>query len=175
MEASRKVMAAATSLTTRQEQVQGWGAGRGSAFGLPVPNFANPVTIFGSMVAPAYGTQGVILTYQVKPNWFAVLSAVVLQFAGTGPAPLPGDVNFAIDVDRALGTLNGYPEKDYAAVPWPLGSFTGGPQWPVNFKHKNGETIRIKATPIANMGVGAGNFLYAALIGFEWPQQGNEQ
>jgi len=153
----------------------GWGAGRGSAFGVPIPKYANPVTIFGTIVAPAYGTQGVILQYQVKANWFAVLSAVVLQFAGAGPAPLPGDVIFTIDVDRALGSTSGYAEKDYASIPFLLGSFTGGPQWPVEFKHKNGEIIRIKATPIANMGIGAGNFLSACLIGFEWPQQANEQ
>ena len=57
-------------------------------------------------------------------------------------------------------------------MPIPLGSFTTGPVWPVEFKHKNGEIIRIKISTVANVGTGAGNFVTGALLGFEWPELG---
>ena len=168
--------AAAATLQEVQQQVRDWGATRRSPYGLPIPRVAVPVTKFGSATGLVYGTQALLLTYQVRANWFFLACGVVLNFAGGGNAPLPGDVNYTIDIDVALGSASGagYVEKDYGSVPFPLGNTSFGLVWPVEFKHRNGETIRIKGTPIANMGVGAGNFLTAVLLGWEWPEDGWE-
>ncbi len=69
---------------------------------------------------------------------------------------------------------SGYTEKDYAAVPFQLGAFVGGPVWPVEFKHDQLETVRIKAQTVALVAVGDGNFVYGALVGFQWPTMGWE-
>jgi len=167
---------AAGALVQVQELMRDWADARRLPFGIPVPKTAVPVTAMGFAAIPAaFGTQVLVVTYQARPAWYALLTGIVLQFAGTGPAPRPGDVRYVIDIDRPLGdTVSGYDEKDYAAVPFLLGSQVTGPIWPVEFHHENGETVRIKATAVANMGHGAGNFFVAALVGYEWPKQGFE-
>ena len=168
--------ASATSLQDVHEQLRDWGETRRSPYGLPIPRQALPVTRFGSATGLVYGTQALLLTFQARPNWFFLACGIVLGFQGGGNAPNPGDVSYTIDIDVALGSVSGagYAEKDYGNVPFPLGNVTIGPVWPVEFKHRNGETIRIKGTPIANMGIGAGNFLTAVLLGWEWPEEGWE-
>lgn len=163
------------TIATKDEMQRVFAEGRQLPFGVKVPKFAVPVTTIGYAVPAAYGTQVLLATYQVKAGWYAVITGVVLQFSGTGPSPNPGDVSFTVDIDRPLGDLTaGYSEKDYGSVPILLGAFTQGWIWPVEWRHSDGETIRIKATPVANMGLGAGNFLLACLLGFEWPAQGYE-
>jgi hypothetical protein len=168
--------AGVAALQEVQEQTRDWGATRRSPFGLPIPRMAVPVTKFGSATGLVYGTQVQLIEYKVRANWFFLACGVVLGFTGGGNAPGPGDVQYTIDIDTRLGSTSGagYVEKDYGNVPFPLGNFTFGPSWPVEFKHRNGETVRIKGTPIANMGIGAGNFLTAALLGWEWPEEGWE-
>jgi hypothetical protein len=171
-------MAAATlSLQQAQQYTRDWGDTRRTPFGLPIPRLALPVTIFGSATGLVYGTQALLLTFQTRANWFFVAVGIVLGFQGGGNAPGPGDVLYTVDIDAPLvnpaGT--GYIEKDYGAVPFPIGNLTFGLPWPVEWKHNNGETLRVKGTPIANMGIGAGNFLTAALVGWEWPAEGWEE
>jgi hypothetical protein len=172
-------------LTSAQTMMRDWAESRRTPFGTRVPKIALPVAAFGFIQVPAFGTQANILPasvpanqdyiYKVKPNWYALICGLILQFTGTGSAPNPGDLSYTIDVDRPLGVSGvGYTEKDYNAVPFLLGSFTLGFPWPTEFKHKNGEELRIKATAIANMGTGAGNFFQAALLGWEWPERGWE-
>ena len=163
------------SLQDVQKQSMEWASSRRSPFGLPIPRVASPVTVFGFSALPGgFGVQVQLLQFQVKANWFFLACGVVLGFSGAGNAPGPGDVQYTIDIDRELGGLDGYVEKNYANVPFPLGSLQIGPQWPVEFRHRNDEVIRIKGTPIANMGTGAANFLTAALVGWEWPEGGFE-
>ena len=158
-----------------QREARDWASSRRSPFGLPIPRVALPVTVFGSAVLTGgYNTQVLLLTFQAKANWFFLATGIVLSFAGAGNAPIPGDVRYTIDVDRPLGETTGYVEKNYNNVPFPLGSLQFGPQWPVEFRHRNLETVRIKGTPLANMGIGAANFLTAALVGWEWPEGGFE-
>ena len=155
-----------------QEQMQiALAEARKTPFGLRIPKSAVPVTSIGYAEAAAYGTQALLTTYQAKSGYVLLITGIVLQFQGNGQAPNPGDVNFTVDIDRALGdTTGGYTEKDYGAIPILLGSFTQGWVWPCEFRHVNNEIIRIKGTPVANMGVGAGNSLIGCLLGFEWPQ-----
>lgn len=166
----------AAALQEVQEQVRDWGVTRLSPFGLPIPRLAVPVTVPGFATGLVYGTQALLLEYTVKANWFFLGCGVVFGFQGGGNFPLPGDVNYTVDIDIPLGSLTGagYVEKNYGSWPFPSGALVNGPIWPVEWKHRNGETVRIKGTPIANMGIGAGNFLTAVLIGWEWPEEGWE-
>jgi len=136
-----------------------------------LPQYAVPVTPIGAVQVPVYATQAQILQYLVRPNWACIIRGIVFGFQGSGTPPNPTDATFVVDIDRPLNTLEGYPEKDFGAVPVSLGSLGLGLVWPVTFRHENGETIRIKATANANMGTGAGNYFVGALIGWEWPKE----
>jgi hypothetical protein len=161
-------------LVKLQSMIRDFAEARRTPFGTVVPKIAVPVFAFGQAQVPAYGTQVVLATYTTRSNWVSLISGLVLQFTGTGPAPQPTDATFVVDVDRPLGLTEGYAEKDYGGVPFTLGNFTLGPVWPVEFRHNNGEVLRIKATANANMGTGVGNFFVGALVGWEWPEQGWE-
>jgi hypothetical protein len=160
-------------LVQMQKMIRDFAEARRTPFGTVVPKIAVPVFAFGQAQVPAYGTQALIATYTTRANWVSLICGLVLQYTGAGPAPNPTDVTYVVDVDRPLGTTEGYSEKDFGAFPWTLGSFTNL-VWPVEFRHNNGEVLRIKATPNANMGIGVGNFFVGALVGFEWPEQGWE-
>ena len=169
--------AAAPTLAQVQQMAHELSLARRTPVGTPVPWSARPVTRFGKVQAPAYGAanQVTLLTYQVPVNWTALIYGIVLQFVGAPPAPLPGDLIFTVDIDRPLlNTTLGYTEKDYGAVPFPLGSLTTGPYWPVEWKHATGETIRVKGQTVLNVSFGPGTFFEAALLGWEWPAEGWE-
>jgi hypothetical protein len=148
--------------------------------GYKVPWSANPVQVLGAFTPVAYGaaSQVLIVEYQVKVNWVALFTGLVLGWqASGGPAPLPGDLIYTIDIDKPLGATGvGYTEKDFAAVQLPLGSVVPGLPWPVQLLHSSGEHLRVKGYATANVpvGVGSGSFLVAALLGFTWPNQGWE-
>ncbi len=164
-------------LEERQKLMRDFTNARRTPMGTPIPWQAEPVTRIGSLVAPAFGplNQGVILTYTTPQNFFSLIHGIVLGFSGPGSAPLPGDLIFTVDIDRPLGvTISGYPEKDYGSVQRPLGNFTQGWIWPVEWRHRNGETLRIKGQTVANVTVGPGNFLEAAILGWQWPNEGWE-
>jgi hypothetical protein len=162
-----------TDLVKLQSMVRDFAESRRTPFGTVVPKAAVPVFAQGMVQVPAYGTQALIVTYTTRSNWVSLMDGIILQYTGVGPAPNPTDVTWSVDIDRPLGTQEGYAEKDFGAYPWVLGSFT---QFvcPVEFRHTNGEVIRIKATANANMGFGVGSYFVAALFGFEWPEQGWE-
>lgn len=165
-------------LGTRQRLAAEIGAGRRTPSGTIVPTGARPVTRFASAAAPAYGAglQIDLLDYTVPQNWQALIYGVVMQFTSSaGPFPLPGDLNFSVDIDRPLGVTNrGYTEKDYGSISFPLGNLTTGPYWPVEWIHVSGEALRIKAYTVANVSTGAGSFFAAAILGWEWSAEGWE-
>lgn len=173
-------MGAFTSLADTQTQANSFSQSRKTPTGAPIPWNARPVTKFPltPVVAPAYGSanQVVLVTYTVPVNWSALLYGVVFGFSSaSAPAPLPGDLVFTVDIDRPLGsTFGGYTEKDYSAVPFALGALTNGPYWPIEWQHTSGEVIRIKGYTVANVPTGAGSFLVAALLGWEWNTEGWE-
>ncbi len=165
-----------SSLSDLQQQASDFASSRRSPFGLPLPRVALPVNKFGfAALTAGYGVEVLLLQFPIKANWFFLATELVLGFTGTGNAPNAGDVSYTVDIDIPLGGAQGkgYYEKDFQAVPFPLGSTLQGP-WKVEFRHRNRETIRIKGTPVANMGVGASNFLVATLSGWEWPEGGFE-
>lgn len=162
------------ALSVVQKNMQAW-AGDYTPPTKKVPIHAVPLNILGFVQSPAYGpaNQALILTYTVRANWACLITHIVLGFAGPAPAPLPGDITWAIDIDRPLGSQAGYFEKDYGAVQIPLGTFSNLP-WPVNFSHRNNEVIRVKGITNQNVGTGAGSFLTAALLGYEWPEEDSQ-
>ena len=154
----------ASVLQNNQQLAHDFQASRVTQYGVKVPKIAEPVTIVGS-IAPIAGTVVEILGYTVKANWMCLIEGIVLGFSG---APLnPGDVTFSIDINRPLLSTTGYTEKDYGIFPFAVGAFINGPLWPVQFRHRNKETIRIKG--LDNVGLGGG-VLQAALVGWEWPE-----
>ena len=166
------------ALSTVQEMANTLSEGRKTPTGAPIPWSARPITRFGSAVAPAYGSanQVLLVTYQVPVNWSALIYGVVFAFSSNAmPAPVPGNLTFTVDIDRPLGnTTSGYTEKDYNAVPFPLGALVNGPYWQVEWKHTSAETIRVKGYTVADVPTGAGSYLMAAMIGWEWPTEGWE-
>lgn len=152
-----------------------------SVWGTPIPWLAEPVFVQGFVTAPAYGAgnQLILCTYQVPRGFQALLCGLVLGYAGAAGSALPGQVQFTVDIDNpsapVVSPQQGYTEKDYAAVPFVLGTLVGGPVWPVEFRHDQGETIRVKGQTVSGVATGVGNFLYAALVGFQWPAMGWEQ
>ena|ERR1700722_3784850 len=153
-----------------QRMMVAFGDNRRTPSGIIIPKTALPVFSYGFAQVPAYGTQIQLVQYQTKANWYSLICGIVLQFQGTGPAPNVGDVSFVVDVDVPLGKF-GETEKDYNGVPFLLGTFAPGEPWPCEFRHKDGEILRIKATPVANMGTGPGNNLIGAFLGWEWPAE----
>jgi len=156
------------ALSLVQNNMQAW-AGDYAPPDRKIPIHAVPLNILGFVQSPAFGIQVTILTYTVRANYACLITNVVLQFQGAAPAPLPGDITWAIDIDRPLGSMAGYFEKDFGNVQIPLGTFANLP-WPVEFRHRNQEVIRVKGTTNQNVGTGPGNFLCAALLGYEWPE-----
>jgi len=168
-----------TDLTTALDTLQTLARGKRTVFGTPIPWVAEPVFASGFQVAPDYGptNQVILATYRVPRGYTALLCGLVVGYAGGGGPALPGQVLFTVDVTNPFGPVSfqsGYVEKDYNAVPFALGSLSPGEPWPVEFRHDQGETIRIKGQTVSAVATGDGNFLFGALIGWQWPTMGWE-
>lgn len=164
-------------LGVMQQMMNDLSKARRSPYGTPIPWSAEPVTKFGSLVAPAFGSgnQAVILSYRTPQNFFSLICGIVLGYAGGLPAPLPGDIVYSVFIDGVIGVAGvGHPEKDYGAIQFPIGSFSPGPPWPVEFRHGNGEVLDIRGYTVQNVQTGPGNFLTAGIFGWQWPKEGWE-
>jgi hypothetical protein len=157
-------------LRRMQQAAADFGEGRQTSSGLVIPRNAVPFLAIASAVSPAFGiaNQVVLASYTVPTSWFVLVSGVLFAFDGMGLVPGRGDILWSVDVNRPLGSTLGYGEKDFSAITWPLGSYIAGP-WPCEFRHYDGETIRVKAYTTANVGVGDPNRITGALYGFSWP------
>lgn len=137
-----------------------------------IPEEAIPLARYGFAQVPAYGLVVTPCFFTVRANWACIIDHIVLQFQGPPPAPLPGDITWQIDIDRPRGAQNlskGYFERDYGFLQLPsLGTWEI--PWPVTFRHRDNETIRVKATPNQNIATGPGAFFTAVLMGWEWPE-----
>jgi len=153
---------------------------RKTVWGTPIPHNATPVDAEGFAVAPAYGAanQVIVASYQLKRGYSCLICGLVLGYAGGGGSALPGQVLYRVDVDSPTAVPIpgvGYAEKDYASVGMQRGSLVPGDPWPVAFQHNDQELIQIKAQTVASVPVGAGNFVFGALLGWQWPTMGWEQ
>jgi hypothetical protein len=167
-------------VTAALESLDNLAKGKRTVFGTPIPWVAEPIFTQGFQVAPAVGlaNQIILCAYQVPRGYTAILCGLVFGYVGGGGNALPGQCLYTVDVNNPnaapLGAQPGYVEKDYNQVPFQLGSFVGGPVWPIEFKYDQGETVRIKGSTVGGIPVGAGNFLFGALLGFQWPTMGWE-
>jgi hypothetical protein len=167
-------------LTNALQSLESLARGKRTVFGTPIPWIAEPVFQAGFVVAPDYGAanQVILLNYKVPRGYTALLNGLCFGYSGGGGSAQPGQVLFTVDVDNpsaaVIPAASGYAEKDYYQVPFELGSFVGGPVWPVEFRHDQGEEVRIKGFTVSGVATGDGNFLYAALVGFQWPTMGWE-
>jgi hypothetical protein len=122
--------------------------------------------------------QVILASYQVPRGYTALLWGLVTGYAGGGGPALPGQVLYTVDVDNpnaaVVSPAPGYTEKDYSSIPFQLGSLSPAEPWCVEFRHDQGEFIRIKGYPVSGVATGAGNFLFGALIGWQWPTMGWE-
>jgi hypothetical protein len=163
------------------QMLQKLAEGKRTVWGVPIPWVAEPVFASGFQVAPDYGAanQVILATYQLPRGYRAVLCGLVLGYVGGGGAALPGQVLYTVDVNNdsaaVVSPQSGYTEKDYNQVPFQLGTLSPAEPWPVEFRHDQGETVRVKGYTVSGVATGAGNFLYAALVGFQWPSMGWEQ
>jgi len=154
---------------------------RKTVWGVPIPWVARPVFASGFQIAPDFGAANrvIVATYQVPRGHTAALCGLVFGYAGSSGPALPGQVLYTVDVNNPnaapAATSPGYTEKDFNAVPFQLGAFVGGPVWPIEFRYDQGEQVRIKAQTVSTVPVGAGNFVFGALVGFEWPSMGWEE
>jgi hypothetical protein len=168
-------------VTATLQKIRELAESRRTVWGLPIPWEAEPVFASGFEVAPAYGAgnQVILATYQVPRGYRCVLCGLVLGYAGGGGGALPGQCIYTVDVNNSNAAVvspqSGHVEKDYNQVPFQLGTLVGGPVWPVEFRHDQLETVRVKGYTVSGVATGAGNFLYAALVGFQWPSMGWEQ
>jgi hypothetical protein len=167
------------TLTSALQTLQKLSQGKRTVFGTPIPWVAEPIFASGFVIAPDLTdppTRVIIVEYVVPRGYSAVICGLVTGFAGAAIA-LPGQVQFTIDVNNpnaATTPAIGYTEKDYGLVPFGLGSLSPGDPWPVEFKHDQNETVRIKGATVSAVPTGAGNFLFGALVGFQWPTMGWE-
>ena len=163
------------SLTNALQTLESLARGRRTVWGTPVPWRAEPIFAKGFVVAPDFGTQVVIATYEVPRGYTTLFCGVVLGYAG-GATALPGQVLFSIDSLNAgsVSPQQGYTVKDYNNVPFALGALSPGEPWPAEFKFDQNETVRIKGQTVSAVPTGAGNFLYGALVGWQWPTMGWE-
>lgn len=167
-------------LTNALQALQTLSQGKRTVFGTPIPWVAEPVFAQGFQIAPDFGAanQVIIASYLVPRGYTALLCGLVLGYVGGGGGALPGQVLYTVDVDNASGPVvspaSGYVEKDYNNVPFQLGTLSPGEPWPVEFRHDQGEFIRIKGYTVSGVATGAGNFLFGALIGWQWPTMGWE-
>jgi hypothetical protein len=167
-------------LTNALQALEKMANGKRTVFGTPIPWVAEPVFAAGFQVAPAFGAanQVILATYQVPRGYTALLCGLVLGYVGGGGGALPGQVLYTVDVDNpsaaVVSPAQGYVEKDFNLVPFQLGTLSPAEPWPVEFQHDQGETVRIKGYTVSGVATGAGNFLFGALLGFQWPTMGWE-
>jgi hypothetical protein len=167
-------------LTNALDTLQSLARGKRTVFGTPIPWIAEPVFAQGFQIAPDYGAanQLILASYQVPRGYTAILCGLVLGYAGGAGAALPGQVLYTVDVDNpsaaVVSPASGYVEKDYSLVPFQLGSLAPSEPHPIEFRHDQGETVRIKGYTVSGVATGAGNFLFGALMGFQWPTMGWE-
>jgi hypothetical protein len=169
-----------SNISTALETLQGAAEAKRTVWGTPIPWVATPIFAQGFQTAPDFGAanQVIVASFQVPRGYSAIICGLVFGYAGGAGAAMPGQVLYTVDVDNPSAAVvspqSGYVEKDFNQVPFQLGDLTNL-VWPVEFKYDQNEFVRVKAQTVSGVAVGAGNFVFAALVGFQWPSMGWEQ
>lgn len=124
-----------------------------------------------SVAAPAYGTQVLLVSFQVPQAMEAVINHILLEYDGSGYTIGSGAITFSVDINRPLGaTTQGYNPPGWGSITTQLGQAIYHP-WPIpgGIRLSERDTIRIKATTANPLGIGAPNYITAALIGWYYP------
>ena len=125
-----------------------------------------------SVVAPAYGTQVLITSFQCPQAMEAVINMIVMEYDGSGYVPGSGSLTFTVDINRPLGaTVQGYNPPGWGSITTQLGSTVPGDPFPIpaGIRLSERDTIRIKATTAASLGIGAPNYITGILLGWYYP------
>lgn len=130
-----------------------------------------PFNPTGSVAAPAFGSQVVVAAYQIPQGYEGALWQLFAVYQGSGYVTGSGDILWTVDINAPLGVsaLTAYTLPDLANVVLPLGT----PQLPFKFAAPyllhEGDTVRLKATSVQNIGTGAPNYMQGYLGGWTWP------
>jgi hypothetical protein len=125
----------------------------------------------GSIEAPALGVQGTILEYEIPDGFSAAIHSIMRAYIGSGFIEGSGSILWDLDVDRELGALPiiGYTVPSYAFNKFSLGNPIQGPwKLPGPIIIDSG-IIRLKATSISDISVGAPNYMVGAILGWIYP------
>lgn len=131
-----------------------------------------PFNPTGSIAAPAYGSQVVVAEYQVPQGYEGALWQTYMGFVGAGYVLGSGDIVWTIDINSPLGVsaLTAYTLPDLANIVVPFGSPIEGPfKFAAPYLLREGDTVRLKATSVANISTGAPNFMVGYIGGWTWP------
>jgi hypothetical protein len=162
----------ASMIQNRMQQMRDWTESRETrtASGLVIPRSRVSVSLSDAVESPNYGSgnQVEILEYQAQAGMVVLFTKVAIAYSGGTPPLATGDFSFSLDIDRPLGTTEGYSVKDWGDVEQLRGSLVPADLWEHEIMLVDGETLRAKIYTIQNVGTGLGNYFTAGLIGFEW-------
>jgi hypothetical protein len=135
---------------------------------------AIPINRRASIVAPAYGVQTLVTSFQVPQAMEAVINAILCKFDGAGFTQGSGEITWVIDINRPLGAGGaglGYSPPDFSIITTQLGDNIQSGPWPVpgGIRLSERDTIRFKVTTGAPVGIGSPNLITCMFLGWYWP------
>jgi hypothetical protein len=140
------------------------------------PPEAIPINRRASIVAPAYGVQTLVTSFQVPQAMEAVINAILCKFDGAGFTQGSGEITWVIDINRPLGAGGaglGYSPPDFSIITTQLGDNIQSGPWPVpgGIRLSERDTIRFKVTTGAPVGIGSPNLITCMFLGWYWPSR----
>ena len=142
----------------------------------PPPNSTpvNEITRGTLPVVGAIGATVVALSYRVPSGSRFFLTGIIQNVYGS--TPNPGAITWTVDVNRPVGIADtqGMGVQGLIAVPIPLGSFAYGVIWEFKraYEFEPLDFLQSKATNVSSGGVGPGNALISAFLGYRIPVVG---
>lgn len=135
------------------------------------PLAATQISRRNTIAAPAYATQALIISFQVPQAMQAVITHIICKYDGSGFVQGSGSVVWTVDINRPLGaTVQGYNPPDFGSIITQLGDFLTFPfPIPSGIRLNERDTIRLKVTTAAPVGIGAPNYITGAFLGWYYP------
>jgi hypothetical protein len=158
---------AAASIAATQDRRDEWPY----AWSFPPPR-ATRVFRVGSVLSPNPATETQVLLYRVPQGYRMWLTAVVMNYQGTGFTPGTGDILWTLDKNKPVGVapLQGEIIQGFGGIMVPLGSLVY--PWPLPMPELLGPTdeLRSKVTTTANIPVGGTNYFHSVFLGWLEPE-----